>query len=141
MKKIIIPALAIILLGLISCGRSKDQIQKDKVKKIADEVMEIHDRSMAHHGDLFKQKKKLVKCYESEKDSIVLKEVQSVILDLEKADADMMNWMHQYKVPDQTTPADEQIAYYTDQKNKIESVETFSNSSLDHAKKLLEKCQ
>ncbi len=124
-----------ILSMAVACGSSK----KKQLEKAALEVMEAHDRTMKDHGELFKLKKKLVAIDVTTIDSLSANEISSVILDLEKADVDMMDWMHKYKAPDEFIPYDEQLSYYKNEKKKIEDIELFTNQTKEKAKGLIDK--
>jgi len=101
------------------------------------EVMEVHDRTMKDHGEIFKLKKKLVAIDITRLDSIEAGEVSKTIADLEKADEDMMDWMHHYTSPEDIMPYEEQLAYYKEEKKKIEDIETFTNQVKQKAKTLI----
>jgi hypothetical protein len=102
------------------------------------EVMEVHDRTMKDHDQIFKLKKKLVAIDLTQLDSIEAGEISTTILDLEKADKDMMDWMHHYQSPEDVMPYEEQLAYYKEEKKKIEDIETFTNKTKDKAKSLID---
>jgi hypothetical protein len=124
---------------ITSCGGSKETKQQKALEKLAGEVMEVHDRSMPDHGKLFGYKKKLVAIENTLTDSLAKQEVLACILNIEKADADMMDWMHQYKAPEDFLPFEEKKAYYIEQKETIESVEKLTNQTIEKAKELIEK--
>jgi hypothetical protein len=139
-----IASVFIIPLLIMSCGgeskAQKEKKQQKQLEELALSVMEVHDRSMPDHGKLFGLKKKLLSiqtCYST--DSIVKNEIYGTIYDIEKADKDMMNWMHTYKAPDDFLPFDEKEKYYKAQKNIIERVETFTTKTIDKADQLIAK--
>ncbi len=137
------------LLILSSCGPSKEQILKKQnweLEQLALEVMEVHDRSMKNHGGLFKLKKYIISIDECSTDSITKDKAIVLINNIEKADKDMMDWMHQYTAPDEFLSFDEKKIYYLDQKKSIEAVEIFMNKTIEEAEKFIsynpvkEKC-
>lgn len=132
-----IPLIVIFL--VTSCGGSIEQKQKKTLETLAKEVMEIHDRTMADHGKLFKFEKKLLSIYESQSDSMAKSEINKTLIALEKADKDMMDWMHKYHEPEDFLPFEEKKAYYTEQRDLIKSIEDFTNQTIDDAKLIIEK--
>jgi hypothetical protein len=122
-----------ILTLAVGCKSNK----KKQLEKAAMEVMEVHDRTMKDHGELFKLKKKLLAIDLTQLDSIEAGEVSKTIVNLEKADEDMMDWMHNYKSPEEIMPFEEQLAYYREEKKKIEDIELFSNKTKEKAKALI----
>ncbi len=122
-----------ILMLAVGCKPSK----KKQLEKAALEVMEVHDRTMKDHGEIFKLKKKLVANDLTQLDSIEAGEVSKTIVDLEKADKDMMDWMHNYTVPEEFLPYEEQMTYYKEEKKKIEDIERFTKRVKEKAKSLI----
>jgi len=120
---------------VVACGSPK----KKQLEKAALEVMEVHDRTMKDHGEIFKLKKKLVAIDVSTIDSLIANDISSTILALEKADVDMMDWMHHYKAPDEFVPFNEQLLFYENEKKKIEDIEQFTNQTKEKAKDLINK--
>ncbi len=137
MNRVIIYISAIFL--ITSCGANKETKQKKELEKLALEVMEVHDRSMPEHGKLFGYKKKLLAIESSINDSIIKTEITNTIIEMEKADKDMMDWMHQYKEPDEFLPFEEKKTYYIDQKEVIAEVETRTNQLIEKAKQFIDK--
>lgn len=118
-------------------GSSKEQKQNKELEKLAMQVMEVHDRSMPNHGKLFKLKKKLLAIQECYTDSNVLERVNNILIDIEKSDKDMMDWMHNYQAPEEYLPFEEKKAYYLKQKKLIEDIEILMNQTIDQADKLI----
>lgn len=137
MNRVIIYISAIFL--VTSCGASKETKQKKELEKLALEVMEVHDRSMPEHGKLFGYKKKLLAIETSVNDSTVKTEISNTIIEIEKADKDMMDWMHQYIAPDDFLPFEEKKAYYIDQKEVIAEVEIRTNQLIEKAKQFIDQ--
>lgn len=128
-----------VLLLITSCGASKEDKQKKELEKLALEVMEVHDRSMPEHGKLFGYKKKLLAINETLPDSPEKIQLLKCLEDLEKADEDMMDWMHHYKAPEDFMPFDEKKAYYIEQKKIIEDVEKLTQQVIEQAKQYIAK--
>jgi hypothetical protein len=122
-----------------SCGGSTETKQKKELEKLARGIWEVHDRSMPDHGKLFGYKKKLLALQANTKDSLAEKEISRCILNIEKADIEMTDWMHQYKEPDEFLPFEEKKAYYIKQKEFIVAIENFTNQTIMEAKELIQK--
>jgi hypothetical protein len=128
-----------VLLLITSCGTSKEDKQKKELEKLALEVMAVHDRSMPEHGKLFGYKKKLLAINETLSDSPEKTQLLKCLEDLEKADEDMMDWMHHYKTPEDFMPFEEKKAYYIEQKKIIEEVEKLTQQVIEQAKQYIAK--
>lgn len=130
---------AITSLVYLSCGISPEKKQHKELEILAREVMDIHDRTMADYGKLYGLKKKLLTIYDQETDSVQRNMINEIIMNLEKADKDMMDWMHQYHAPEDYLPFEEKKTYYLEQKSIIQDVEKITRSSINDAKKMIEK--
>lgn len=128
-----------VVLLITSCGATKEEKQKKELEKLAMEVMEVHDRSMPEHGKLYGYKKKLLAINETLNDSAEKIPLLACIKDLEKADGDMMDWMHQYKAPEDFMPFEEKKAYYIEQKKIIEEVEKLTQQVIEQSKQFIAK--
>jgi hypothetical protein len=140
--KISLTSISVLFLLIVtSCGQSKEVKQKKELEKLAKEVMAAHDRTMDadHYGQLRPLKKQLLEIETAQTDSLVKNELINTSIDLDKADTDMMDWMHHYKAPDDFLPFEEQKSYYQDEKKKIEEIEKRTNEAIDHAKELINK--
>lgn len=132
--------ICVLLAGIVtSCGPSKEVRQKKELEKLALEVMDAHDRTMADYGKIRPLTKNLLELEVVQTDSIIKKELIDASLALEKADDDMMNWMHNYKAPEDFLPFEEKKAYYLDEKAKIEGIEKQTNRAMDRANLIIEK--
>ena len=94
------------------------------------EVMAIHDEVMPKMGDMHLAKKGLRKILAATKDSTVQAEIISMINALESADEGMMQWMADWKVPNQEP---EKTDYLNKEKEKITKVKNDMLSSLEKA--------
>lgn len=139
MKYRILALLSVVF--LISCGGNNQskQIQKEKEELAAldKQVMEVHDRCMPSTGEIFKKKRELKDVLPGIADSVIIRQIEQTILDLEKADEGMMDWMHHYAAPDSTLSFGERKTYYQDELNKITHVESAINQSLAKADSLI----
>ena len=108
------------------------------------EVMAIHDSIMPSVSKIMDLKQKIIIDLKTTDSLLALKstgdlkkrkeEAFTLHLQLEKADKEMMNWMHQYKA-DTLTKLDEKAArtYIEDQKMKIEVVRNLMTKSIKEA--------
>lgn len=97
--------------------------KRQAVETLQAQTMAIHDEAMKEMADMERTGRALKQLQAStdtlpasqpQRDAIV----QALTL-IEKADADMMNWMQTYSAPDDK-PVEEAVAYLNDQKQKIE---------------------
>ncbi|TCD00588.1 hypothetical protein EZ449_20280 [Pedobacter frigidisoli] len=109
--------LSVILLG--SCKSEPD------VKAVKKEVLNIHDKLMMDGEKVVKNKMKLDSVLKSDKiksaeDSIKLADL---IVRLNKADENMMDWMHFFKDDFKGKSEQEDLDYYKSEMVKIRAVE------------------
>ena len=114
------------------------------------EIMAIHDSIMPRMDDIMILKTKVGKEIKmldsllSVKPDSKLNSRKKIATDisqkLEKADHEMMGWMHQYKADTLKGMTEEQVAnYLKDQKTKIEDVKKVMETSLEEATHFIEK--
>lgn len=104
-----------------------------EVQKLYDEVMEIHDEVMPEMGTIHKLKKGLKKKLSDDTGSINVEDLQNNIQALDYADDQMMDWMHQFKMPKKESD-DNLIKYLEDQKVKITKVNQDMKTVIKNAK-------
>lgn len=127
---------------LAGCGLSaqqKKKRQEEELVKLAKEVMAEHDKEMPKTGQIFKLKRQLGEIEMTVTDSTVLKELYACRTDLEKADAEMMDWMHHYKGADTFMPFEEQKQHYLNEKQKIMDVGNHIDQSIARAQSFIEQ--
>ena len=130
------------LMTIIACGGSGKGDSKhieDELVSLEQEVMQIHDESMAYMEDLNNYHKKVVARLKEQvpaEDSLLLVQARD---QLAEADSLMWDWMYAYKKPLDGTPSDEVRAYFESEKLKIKIVEQRMKSAMDEADKLLRK--
>lgn len=122
------------LILLFGCGHNKPA-KNDPAKPLYDEVMKIHDDVMPKMSDINRYQKQLRKQLDTESDS-TKKVILNAINNLEMADEGMMQWMADFKVPDEE-PA--KTTYLKDQKKHIEKVRDDMLNSMEQAKILLDE--
>ncbi|MEN7549455.1 hypothetical protein AAG747_16145 [Rapidithrix thailandica] len=104
------------------------------------EVMEIHDDAMAKMGTLQELSTQLENIITEKIDSTdtpSVEKARNLILSLQKADAEMMDWMKAYKEPAKETPAEEVKTYLLSEKEKITEVQTLTNNSIQAAEEFI----
>ena len=118
---------------LTSC---KPDIKSDANQALYDEVMLVHDEVMPKMSDIHKLRKQIRKAYPDK--SVAGYEASLVVLTkLEEADEGMMEWMANFKVPEETD-ATEQKAYLMQEKVAIQKVSDDMYAAMAAAKKLLQ---
>jgi hypothetical protein len=114
------------------------------------EVMAIHDSVMPHMSAIMNLKQKITTDLKSTDSSLAVKatdilkkrkeEAFALHIQLDKADKEMMNWMHQYKADTLVKLSEEQAtAYIAEQKQKIETVRDQMNKSIADARAFIDK--
>lgn len=131
-----------ILFGLLfACDSGKE------VDTFFEGMMEIHHKDMVVWGEIPVLKKSIVKELESLEakrmegpvDTLRMQELDAMLKTLESANDAMNDWMHQFKKPDQNTPADEALAYLTEQKEAMISMGKEVSDAVIGAKELIKK--
>lgn len=136
MKYIVLPLF--IGIFLLSCGSKKNENTEARIiKELDSTVMQVHDRAMPLTGNIFKLKRDLKSLMNTVSDSTQYKILEDAVLDLEKADDAMMDWMHNFATPDSTVSFEDKKAYYEDELIKITEVEKLMINSTEQAQKLL----
>lgn len=94
------------------------------------EVIAIHDEVMPKMGDIHMAKKKLRVILGNTTHDSLKTEILTLISDLEKADEGMMDWMHNWNVPESEP---ELTSYLIKEKEKITKVKVDMLSSIESA--------
>lgn len=106
-------------------------------------VMSGHDRGMAKTGELIRYKNLAVKVQDSiaklkTKPAAQSATLDSVMHDLDDAKKLMDDWMLNFDPNKAGETEQEKTAYYTKEKEKVDTVEARINSSIERAKKALD---
>ena len=147
MKKQFVKLTAVVaVFALAACGKPpKPEADIQAEMALKEKVMVLHDSAMVHTDDLFSFKKHLiiVKTDGSEKKNLTSTDktdAENLILDLQKADDAMNNWMAAWKEPDYTkVPHDSVMMYLNDQLTQITSIDVQIDSVVSKAKVLVDK--
>ncbi len=106
-------------------------------EKLKEETMAIHDSSMKYMGELKMLKKQLQEKIKSASGE-EKQELQKVLEQVEKADKDMWDWMHNYKQPKvENTSPDSLKKFFEVEKEKISVVDKQIREAIKNAKQLL----
>ncbi len=116
-------ATTIALLTLASCKHSHPGMEDNPLYT---EVMAVHDSIMPKMSDIHDLKKELKVYTESE----ARDQVMAAMGDLDKADEAMMEWMADFKMPEDKTQLE---TYLNDQKTKINQVAAQMYSAIQQA--------
>ncbi len=106
-----------LLFGLLLFGSCKSGYSPE-VQKLYDEVMVIHDEVMPEMGTIHQLKKQLKKALPNAQGDIDKQVINDNIRMLDFADDSMMDWMHQFKVPEEGSE-EQKLNYLMDQKEKM----------------------
>jgi tetrahydromethanopterin S-methyltransferase subunit B len=122
----------ILLTSLYACSLS----EKEQVKQLEEQVLKEHDEVMSQM-DKINQKQRKLQAYLQKADTTQINTqlIRNQITNLKKADAAMMDWMHQYKSPTNELPEKANI-YLQDQLVKIERVKKQVANALDNTEKI-----
>jgi GTPase involved in cell partitioning and DNA repair len=132
MKKII----AVFFLSFIifSCSDTKKQ-EKD----LFNEVIKVHDRVMGKDQLIMVNKMQLDTLIKQNKSPEITAQATQHSKALEAADTNMENWMHNFDAENKGKSHDEIIAYLTDQKKKIDAIDSSFNVTVAAASKFIKQ--
>ena len=113
--------------------------KRQALETLQAQTMAIHDEAMKEMADM----NRTARALKSFLATALMTPEQSVpyseaLLNMEKAEADMMAWMTQYKKPEDGS-AEEILAYLTEQKAKIAKNRDDIHAALEAGKKMLPK--
>lgn len=121
MKKVLI--LSIIGLTLVSCTDAQEKMYE----KLNEEVMSLHDQIMPKTESIVTLQNKLDSLAKGP-DSVHVKKLQAA---LSKADASMMDWMHNYSLDSlEKMNLKDKISYLTGQISQLQTIEKLTDSTL-----------
>lgn len=123
MRKII--AATLLSFALFSCTDTKKQ-EKD----LLNEVIKTHDRVMAKDELIMTNKMQLDTLVKTAKDSSMHTQAKALQTQLGAADTKMEDWMHNFDAENKGKSHDEIMAYLTDQKKQIESIDKQLNDAV-----------
>ncbi|WP_153042860.1 hypothetical protein [Rufibacter ruber] len=126
-----------VLIAVVLMGTACEPSAQNQAKTLHEEVMALHDSSMAKMGDLYTHRKELLRLQDSlpAADSARQRGVRYGVSKLLEADEHMMQWMRAYRVPDLQKPK-EALLYLQDEREKIQKVRQEIEQSLKVADSL-----
>ncbi|RZA01095.1 MAG: hypothetical protein EOP47_11920 [Sphingobacteriaceae bacterium] len=130
MKKLFIAAFAV--LALSACNNGKDQ-----EKALQDEVIKIHDKVMGADNRLMDNKMKIDTLLTTISDTIQKAELTRLHAELTTAEEAMENWMQSFDPEQANKSSEEKVAYLTDQKKQIMTVDSLMNAAIDKSTQYL----
>ncbi|MGB0176460.1 MAG: hypothetical protein ACPF9D_04790 [Owenweeksia sp.] len=125
MKKLFFALLAFFA---VACTTTR----QEEVSKLKAEVLEVHDRVMVQRDEVLKLRRQLREVADSSAATL------EAAGQLSAADKAMMQWMHEFKVPEEKTSAPEDIiSYLQSEKKKMEAIEKQTEMALKHGEEIL----
>ena len=137
MNRILSLAAGIILI-LAACSGPANRgsgANEQEAKKLSELVMNTHDEAMKFSSLVLKLKHRINDKIDSLNETNERDVYQKVSSQLYAADQEMLNWMRNYKEPNLS--ADTALAYLQSEYQKILKVKSLTDSSIAHAKELL----
>lgn len=122
----------ILFFAFFSCNNKP--LEQKEIDFLEQQIMETHDEVMPKIGKVLDLRKRVNLKLDSCLNKDCKENLQKVSYQLTKADADMMNWMHQYQKP---LLSDTAIVYLKNQQVKIEQVKVQILSSIIAADSVL----
>lgn len=132
MKKI--TAVLFLSFVIFSCTDTKKQ-EKD----LFDEVIKVHDRVMGKEELIMTNKMQLDTLIKQNKSPEVNAAAATHIKALDSADTRMEDWMHNFDAENKGKSHDEIITYLTDQKKKIDAIDSSFNVTVAAASKFIKE--
>jgi hypothetical protein len=130
MKKLIIAVFAVFALS--ACNNGKDQ-----EKTLQDEVIKIHDKVMGDDNRLMDNKMKIDTLITTTTDTTQKAQLVRLNSELMVAEQAMENWMQKFDPEQGNKSSDEKVAYLTDQKKQIMTIDSLMNAAIDKSSKYL----
>ncbi|MDB5061145.1 MAG: hypothetical protein JWP67_988 [Mucilaginibacter sp.] len=132
MKKTI--AAALLSIALFSCTDTKKQ-EKD----LLNDVIKTHDRVMSKDELIMINKMQLDTLLKETKDTAFKAAAIKLATELETADTKMENWMHNFDAENKNKSHEEIMAYLTDQKKQIESIDKQLSTAITSSNNLIKQ--
>ncbi len=124
MKKLFIAVFAVFALSACNDG-------KDQEKALQDEVIKIHDKVMGSDNRLMDNKMKIDTLLTTTTDTAQKAELVRLNAELMVAEQAMENWMQKFDPEQGNKSSDEKVAYLTDQKKQIMTIDSLMNAAID----------
>jgi hypothetical protein len=132
MKKLI--AATLLSIALFSCTDTKKQ-----ETNLLNDVIKTHDRVMSKDELIMINKMQLDTLVKETKDTAFKAAATKLITELEVADTKMEDWMHNFDAENKNKSHEEIMAYLTDQKKQIESIDKQLSTALTSSSNLIKQ--
>lgn len=130
MKKLFIAVFAVFALSACNDG-------KDQEKALQDEVIEVHDKVMGNDNRLMDNKMKIDTLISTTTDTAQKAQLVRLNAELMVAEQAMENWMQKFDPEQANKSSDEKVAYLTDQKKQIITIDSLMNAAIDKSTQYL----
>ena len=130
MKKLFIAAFAVFALSACNDG-------KDQEKALQDEVIKIHDKVMGDDNRLMDNKMKIDTLLTTTTDTAQKAALTHLNAELLVAEQAMENWMQKFDPEQANKSSDEKVAYLTDQKKQIMTIDSLMSTAIDKSTEYL----
>ena len=136
--KVIVSLLLPIFALLASCNLNQASNSEEEyvLKKLHNEVMDVHDGVMPRMSEIGRLKRKLKDYLNEDEPHVKTDSIQQLIYQLDEADEAMMNWMGEFKKPDYSN-FDAAKSMYEQEKVKIANVQDKMISTIDKVQSFL----
>jgi hypothetical protein len=131
--------LSLILTGCQQSHDNRESPSREDLIRLEQEVMKIHDETMADMENLNNYLKKIEARLADVKkidDSLSYAQVKEKLV---KADSLMWQWMYDYKKPEADADRDSVMEYLQNEKMKIATVESLMKTAMSEAEAALKK--
>jgi len=123
---------------LAACQNNLSDAQQRE--NLENRVMQVHDAAMAEMDQLFILRQDLKQVRDTlqhrQTDTAAQRVLEQHLGLLQKADEAMMQWMHQYKSPEEKQPHEAAMHYLQDQLQRMEQVKKQMDSTLAAAQSI-----
>ena len=139
----------LLIVILVSCTKSEKHVEHQHESEnddnpnqaLYEQVMDIHDEVMPRLEDIYDQKKelkdRLANTLDMEADT--KQELELMIIQLDSADHEMMNWMHHFQPLSDSIDEEKARSYLESEMERIKEVKALMLESIYKAKKLAAK--
>ncbi len=141
--------LFLLFLFFVACAKSgnheehqhESENDDNPNQALYEQVMDIHDEVMPRLEDIYQQKKELKDRLANTLDmgADAKQELELMIIQLDSADHEMMNWMHHFQPLPDSIDEEKARAYLESEMERIKEVKALMLESIDRAKKLAAK--
>ena len=130
MKKLIIAAFAAFALSACNDGKNQEKV-------LQDDVIKIHDKVMGDDNRLMDNKMKIDTLLTTTTDTAQKAALTHLNAELLVAEQAMENWMQKFDPEQANKSSDEKVAYLTDQKKQIMTIDSLMNTAINKSTEYL----